>query len=179
MAEVQILGIHVDPASAATVLLLGDGESPTRVLPIFIGPVEAGAIALALAEVERPRPGTHDLLVDVIAACDAQVDRVMVTDLVEGTFIAVLELTTPWGHRTVSARPSDAVAIAVRAAVPVLVADRVLEEASVPMEREPDRPFAEEEIEAIVAAFQEQLSSATVADFTAAGDEAGEPDQED
>lgn len=177
MEHVQVLGIHADPASVATVLLLGNPDAPTRVLPIFIGQAEARAIALGLANVERPRPGTHELMVDVIEACDAQVDRVMVTELVEGTFIAVMELTTPWGPRTVSARPSDAVAVAVRAGVPLLVANEVLDQAAVPIEHGPDEPFADEEIESIVAAFQDQLASATPADFVAAEERNPGPEQ--
>ncbi len=165
MKVVEVLGVHADQLSATTVVFLGQPETPTRVLPIFIGPVEARAILLGLSDVEAPRPGTHELMGHVLDACDAELDRVAVTELVDGTFHAILELTTPSGSTNVSARPSDAIALAVRTGAPVLVADQVLAEASVEIQHAPDEPFEEEEIEAIVAEFEQVLETATVSDF--------------
>ena len=165
MESVHVLGLHGDPASSTMILFLGDPEEPTRVLPIFIGPTEARAIVLGLSDLEVPRPGTHDLLAHVIHECDAQLDRVAVTELVDGTFHAILELTTPAGSRSVSARPSDAIALAIRVDAPVVVAEDVLEEAAVEIRHAPDEPFDEEEIEEIVSQFESALATATVSDF--------------
>ncbi len=165
METVEVVGIHADPTSAATVVLLGDPDELTQVLPIFIGPAEAQAIALGLAGVETPRPGTHELMLNLVDQCDAQLERVAVTELVDGTFIAMIELTTTAGARQVSARPSDAIALAIRARIPVLVAEEVLKQAAVPVQHEANEPFDQAEVEAIVGEFRELLDTATVEDF--------------
>ncbi len=165
METVEVIGIHADPTSAATVVLLGDPDELTQVLPIFIGPAEAQAIALGLSGMDTPRPGTHELILDLVDQCDAQLERVAVTELVDGTFIAMIEITTTAGARQVSARPSDAIALAIRAQIPVLVAEDVLDQAAVPVVHEPEEPFDEAEVEAIVGEFRELLDTATVEDF--------------
>ena len=165
MEPVHVLGVHVDPRTTATVMLLGDAEAPTRVLPVFIGPAEAQAIMIALAGIELPRPGTHDLFIDTLVACGVHLEQVAVTALVEGTFLAEARLVTPTGSTDVSARPSDAIALALRAGVPVLVDDGVFEEAAVDVEHEANQPFDDDEIEAIVSDFEEFLATATPEDF--------------
>lgn len=125
MREVTVAGIRMVEASNDIVLLLADRG---RQLPIWIGSPEAAAIALAQQGVEPNRPLTHDLINDVLQALQAPCERVEITSLVDGIFYADLVLTN--GVR-VSARPSDAVAVALRAKVPIMVADDVLDSAAI------------------------------------------------
>ena len=98
-------------------------------LPIFIGSPEATAIAFALEEVETPRPMTHDLIKDLLDEVGARIERVVVTELRDSTFFADIVLSVNGGPRSVSARPSDAVAMAVRYGVPVFAEEDVLDAA--------------------------------------------------
>jgi bifunctional DNase/RNase len=125
MREVTVAGIRMVEASNDIVLLLADRG---RQLPIWIGSPEAAAIALAQQGVQPSRPLTHDLINDVLRALGAPCERVEITRLVDGIFYADLVLTN--GVR-VSARPSDAVAVALRAHVPIMVADDVLDAAAI------------------------------------------------
>lgn len=125
MREVTVAGIRMVEASNDIVLLLADRG---RQLPIWIGSPEAAAIALAQQGVQPNRPLTHDLINDVLQALQAPCERVEITSLVDGIFYADLVLTN--GTR-VSARPSDAVAVALRAKVPIMVADDVLDAAAI------------------------------------------------
>lgn len=125
MREVTVAGIRMVEASNDIVLLLADRG---RQLPIWIGSPEAAAIALAQQGVEPNRPLTHDLINDVLQALQAPCERVEITSLVDGIFYADLVLTN--GVR-VSARPSDAVAVALRGKVPIMVADDVLDSAAI------------------------------------------------
>ena len=125
MREVTVAGIRMVEASNDIVLLLADRG---RQLPIWIGSPEAAAIALAQQGVEPKRPLPHDLINDVLQALQAPCERVEITSLVDGIFYADLVLTN--GVR-VSARPSDAVAVALRAKVPIMVADDVLDSAAI------------------------------------------------
>ena len=125
MREVTVAGIRMVEASNDIVLLLADRG---RQLPIWIGSPEAAAIALAQQGVQPSRPLTHDLINDVLRALQAPCERVEITSLVDGIFYADLVLTN--GTR-VSARPSDPVAIALRARVPTMVADDVPDSAAI------------------------------------------------
>lgn len=125
MREVTVAGIRMVEASNDIVLLLADRG---RQLPIWIGSPEAAAIALAQQGVQPSRPLTHDLINDLLRALSAPCERVEITALVDGVFYADLVLAN--GTR-VSARPSDAVAIALRAGVPIMAADDVLDAAAV------------------------------------------------
>ncbi len=171
MVPVEILGMQVDRESGASVVLLGESNEVTRVLPIFIGPAEATAIAIGLTDVTPPRPGTHDLLLDVMAAGGSELLAVEVVALEHGTFLAELEVETPSGVQRIDARPSDAIALAVRLGVPIMAAVDVLDEAAVVVEHE-DAALSEEEIERAIVEFQDFLESAEPADF------AGPPDTE-
>jgi len=165
MIPVQIVGLHRDAQSGASILLLGEFESNARVLPIFIGPTEARAIALAAQDITPPRPFTHDLLIDVIEALDAELVQVEITELRDGTFFAELEVVTSGETHRISTRPSDGIALAVRRQAPILVSPDVLDSAAVGVQREGDEEFDEEEVEAIVSEFQDFLSTATPDDF--------------
>ncbi len=165
MVPVQIVGLHVDPASGVSVVLLGELGEVKRVLPIFIGPAEASAIAVGLSGVVPSRPLTHDLLLDVLRTSRSTLDAVEVTELRQGTFLADLVVSSADGEQRISARPSDGIALAVRCAARISVADQVLDDAAVPVDHNVGEPFADEEVEEIVADFQRFLASAEPADF--------------
>lgn len=162
---VDILGLYLDPGSGSSVLLLGEANEVTRVLPVFIGPAEAQAIAIGLQGLTLPRPGTHDLMADLVKIMGGRLDRVVVTALEEGTFLAELQIDTPEGVLTMSSRPSDGVALAVRLGAQVYIEPSVLDEAGVEVQHELDQPFEEEEIEAIVAEFEDFLATVKPSDF--------------
>jgi bifunctional DNase/RNase len=103
-----------------------DGD---RVLPIWVGIFEANAIALQIENVATPRPMTHDLLRNIIADLDGQVDRVVVCDLKDNTFYAVIHLTVRGERVAIDARPSDAIALALRTRSPILVEENVIDTA--------------------------------------------------
>lgn len=129
MVEVVLRAVRVDVGSSTPLLLLEE-VGGQRVLPLFIGAPEATAIAYALQHLETPRPMSHDLLANVITALNAQLFAVEIIDLVENTFFANLRLLTDTGEVVVSARPSDAVALALRSGSPILVDDALMNDAS-------------------------------------------------
>jgi bifunctional DNase/RNase len=135
------------------IVLLRESDGDHRVLPIFIGAVEATAIAFALQGVVTQRPMTHDLMRDVLQELGVQVERVVVTELKEGTFFAELSLTQPTGDTvTVSSRPSDAIALAARLGTPIYADEAVLEEAAIEVSEEDEQ---EEEVEKFRAFLQD------------------------
>ena len=123
MRQVDVVGVRLELPSNQPVLILRDQQA-TRYLPLWIGTAEATAISLALEGVESPRPLTHDLLANVIGQLGGQVTSVTVSELVEGTFYATIYFLN---HDSISARPSDAVALAIRNQVPVFVAQEVMD----------------------------------------------------
>jgi bifunctional DNase/RNase len=151
------------------IVLLRDSESD-RYLPIWIGAVEATAIAFAQQGVQPERPLTHDLLRDVVAALGRTVTRVDITDLRDGIFFA--ELVFDNGV-TVSARPSDAIALALRTGSPLFAAEHVLDQAAVDMpdETEEEAEETEEKADAEVEAFREFLDQVTPEDFEGGRDQ--------
>ena len=123
MRQVDVVGVRLELPSNQPVLILRDQQA-TRYLPLWIGTAEATAISLALEGVDPPRPLTHDLLANVIAQLGGQVTSVTVSELIEGTFYATINLLN---HDSISSRPSDAIALAVRNKVPVFVAQEVMD----------------------------------------------------
>jgi len=125
VVEVILRAVRVDVGTSTPLLLLEEvgGE---RVLPIFIGAPEATSIAYALQKLETPRPMSHDLLGHVITALGAKVFSVEITELVDNTFFANLRLVRDGAEVEVSARPSDAVALALRVGAPILVNDELM-----------------------------------------------------
>jgi bifunctional DNase/RNase len=123
-----IKGLMVDPITNMPIVVLKDKDGD-RVLPIWVGVFEANAIALQIENVATPRPMTHDLLRNVIVDLDGAVDRVVVSDLQESTFFAVIHLTVKGEHLVVDARPSDAIALALRMRAPILVEETVIDNA--------------------------------------------------
>ena len=119
--EVKIRALMMDPNSGTPIVILKDVQSDTM-LPIWVGAYEANAIALEIEKIAPPRPMTHDLLRNLIVEMGIQVDRVVVTSLRDNTFFAVIEMQTSDGNRMVlDSRPSDAIALALRADCPIYV----------------------------------------------------------
>ena len=135
MVNMTIFGLALDETNKAPILVL-KGEDETSVLPIWIGAMEAMAISMALNKVDFPRPMTHDLLLNVIAQLDSKLVRIEVTDIEKGMFFAELVVETEKGVKRIDSRPSDAIALAVRAECPILVADKVVSEASTPYQED-------------------------------------------
>ncbi len=134
MIEVEIESIRVSLMSQHRVIILRERGAP-RYLPIWIGPFEADAITIELQGVEVPRPLTHDLLADVIETLGARVSHVVVNDLRNDTFYAVIVLDHHGEAIEIDSRPSDAIALAVRTRSPIFVEEHVMDQAgSVPEE---------------------------------------------
>jgi bifunctional DNase/RNase len=138
--EVTLLGVGVDLPSGACVMVLGETGEGRRALPIWIGSSEARAIGLLVRSPRPPRPLPHQLLVDVTTALAQHVVGVSIAGLRDGVFVAEVVLSN--GTR-VDARPSDAVPVALAAAVPIRAAAEVLEAAAVPVEHIAEGAFAE------------------------------------
>lgn len=129
--RVQVRALVMDPVSRMPVVILQRPEHHSY-LPIWIGVCEANAIALRLERVVTPRPMTHDLIGDLLRAADRKVERVLIHSLSDSVFLASIRLADSSGQTTdVDARPSDAIAIALRAEAPVFVDPGVLEQAQV------------------------------------------------
>ena len=127
MKPVDVVGVRVEMPTNQPIVLLREREGE-RYLPIWIGAVEATAIAYAQQGVEPARPLTHDLLADVVAGLGHELVEVQITDLADGVFYAELVFD---GGRTISARPSDAIALALRVDAPVVASPEVLDEAGI------------------------------------------------
>jgi uncharacterized protein len=126
--EMTIKGLMVDPITNMPIIILRDKDGQ-RVLPIWVGMFEANAIALQIENVPTPRPMTHDLLRNVIHDLKADVLKIVVSDLKENTFYALIHLEVNGERVAVDARPSDAIALALRARAPIYVEDRVIDNA--------------------------------------------------
>ncbi|HEX5069843.1 MAG TPA: bifunctional nuclease family protein [Vicinamibacterales bacterium] len=123
----QIKGLMLDPVTNVPIVILRD-EDGQRVLPIWVGPAEANAIALQIENLSPPRPMTHDLLRDVVGALGVTVSRVIISDLKGSTYYAYLELRQGEDVILVDARPSDALALAARTRAPIFVQSAVLDQ---------------------------------------------------
>jgi bifunctional DNase/RNase len=128
LIEMAIKGLMMDPITNVPIVLLRDLDSQ-RVLPIWVGPVEANAIAMQVENVAPARPMTHDLMRSLLQELDVHLTRVIIADLRESTFFAYLELQRGGEMLYVDARPSDAIALAIRAKAPVFVEQKVLDQA--------------------------------------------------
>lgn len=145
MIRVKLIGVRVEVPSNQPIVLLRELEGQ-RYLPIFIGSPEATAIVFALQGMETPRPMTHDLFVTVLGEYGVELRQVAITALEDGTFYAELELAKDGTVQRISARPSDALALAVRlgAEVPIVVDESVFDAAGVLFEEEHDEDEIEE-----------------------------------
>lgn len=128
--EVKVRGLLVDPTSNSPIVLLKDVASEAM-LPIWVGPFEANSIATEIEKVAPQRPMTHDLLRNVINQMGGVITRVTVTDLRDNTFFAVIEISINGSNVLIDSRPSDAIALALRADCPIFIRDEVLERSRV------------------------------------------------
>src|SRR6202048_3989215 len=126
--EMNIKGLMVDPVTNMPIVILRDKEGQ-KVLPIWVGIFEANAIALQIENISTPRPMTHDLLRNVIQDLKASVQKVVVCDLQENTFYALIYLRLNGETVAIDARPSDAIALALRPRAPIFVEDSVIDNA--------------------------------------------------
>lgn len=155
MIEMELTGVRVELPSNQPIVLLREREGE-RYLPIWIGADIAASIALALQGVVTPRPMTHDLLKSILEDLAVGVDRIVVTELRESTFYATIEMSRGGDRYEISARPSDAIALAVRMTVPIFASEQVLEEAAIMIPGDED-----EEVEK----FREFLDNVSPEDF--------------
>jgi bifunctional DNase/RNase len=155
----HLVGVRVEMPTNNPIVLLREANGQHRVLPIFIGPVEATAIAFALQGVTTPRPMTHDLLRDLLMALGIGVERIVITELRDRTFYAEIEMSNQGSECKVSSRPSDAIALAVRLGTPIFAEESVLDEAAVPVTED------EEDHEDEVERFREFLDGVNPEDF--------------
>jgi uncharacterized protein len=155
MIELSLVGVRVELPSNQPIVLLKENEGE-RYLPIWIGAVEATAIAFALQGIQTPRPMTHDLMRDILQETNIEVERILISELVDQTFFAVIRMTQDGQSAEVSSRPSDAIALAVRINAPIFAAEEVLEQAGIELKDE-------EETE--VEKFREFLDQVTPDDF--------------
>jgi uncharacterized protein len=146
MVEMELVGVRVELPTNTPIVLLREREGDRRMLPIFIGPPEATAIAFALEQVATPRPMTHDLMKDLLDELGVSLERIVVTELQDSTFYAELHLVDGSGTRTLSSRPSDAIALASRTGSPIFAEDAVLDEVGyvVQEEAQPEEDVVEE-----------------------------------
>jgi bifunctional DNase/RNase len=155
MIELNLVGVRVELPSNQPIVLLKEREGE-RYLPIWIGAMEATAIAFALQGIQTQRPMTHDLLKNVLEEVQITVERIVITELKEGTFYAVIQMARNGTRYEVSSRPSDAIALAVRVNVPIFANEDVLTEASIVI-----RDDEEQEVEK----FREFLEQVNPEDF--------------
>jgi uncharacterized protein len=126
--EMLIKGLMVDPVTNMPIVVLRDRDGQ-KVLPIWVGVFEANAIALQIENISTPRPMTHDLLRNLIGDLNATVERIVISDLRENTFYALIYLATAGDVVAIDARPSDAIALALRTQAPILVEEHVIDNA--------------------------------------------------
>ncbi|MGA7342525.1 MAG: bifunctional nuclease family protein [Terracidiphilus sp.] len=139
----RIRGLMMDPATNMPIVVLKDVGSDT-VMPIWVGIFEANAIAIEIEKVSAPRPMTHDLTRNLVRHLNAVLERIVITEIKDETFYAVLWLRQGNEPVAVDARPSDAIALALRADCPIYVAEEVLQSAKLNTSGPPDGPTAEQ-----------------------------------
>jgi uncharacterized protein len=159
--RMELVGVRVEVAASTPVVILRESEGRRRILPILIGSPEASAIHMALEGITAPRPMTHDLIVELLKATGAQLQEVVVTEIVEHTFFAELHLVRDGKQTVVSCRPSDAMAVAARVGAPIFAADELLDAVGV----EATEEVAEEEEEALLDEFRDFLEDLNPDDF--------------
>jgi hypothetical protein len=126
--EMRIQGLMLDPITQGPLIVLRDPRTDSK-LPIWVGAFEANAIATEMERIRMPRPSTHDLLRDVIRELGARLTKVVITDLQDNVFFATLFLETAAGPKQIDARPSDAIALALRWDAPIYAAEDVIQAA--------------------------------------------------
>ena len=160
MIEMRVAGIALDAVTRSPIVLLKDA-SDRRALPIYIGQDQAKAIIGALENQPPPRPLTHDLMVNLLEAWELVLERIVIHSLQDNTFYAILTICQGEKKKEVDARPSDAIAIALRTNSPIWVMEEVIADASIPVDRDAD--------EAEQRAFREFVSNLRPEDFIQRG----------
>jgi uncharacterized protein len=161
-----IYGVSFDMVGKQPIVLLKTAEG-NRFLPIWIGHNEAAAILMKLQGASTPRPLTHDLVTEILGQLDAQVVRIIVTELRENTFFAEITVQQDGAEIQIDSRPSDAIALALRADAPIYAADEVIEESAIEFEGE------DVDEEAIVTEFKSFLDQVTPEEFAIEEEEEG------
>ena len=128
MVEMKVEGLTLDPLTNMPIIILKDLLSD-KALPIWVGYFEANAIALEIEKINTPRPMTHDLLRSMISSLHAKVKHVLINDLKDNTFFAVISVVQNGSDMTIDSRPSDAIALALRTKSPIFVEEKVIEAA--------------------------------------------------
>ena len=127
LIELDLEGVRLEMPSNTPILMLRESGGSRRMLPIYIGGPEASSIHFALEGITPERPLTHDLFVSLFGVVDAELKSIVITEVVDSTYFAELHLKGSGGERIVSCRPSDAVAIALRASCPIFVLDDLID----------------------------------------------------
>jgi bifunctional DNase/RNase len=169
MQEMHIYGVSFDLVGKQPIVLLKTVDG-NKFLPIWIGHPEAAAILMKLQSASTPRPMTHDLVTDILEQLGAQVVRITVTELRENTFFAQITVQQDGSELEIDSRPSDAIALAIRADAPIFAADEVIEESAIEFEGDEVTP---EDLEQEVSKFKQFLDNVTADEF------AVEPEEED
>jgi uncharacterized protein len=164
MQEMDIYGVSFDLVGKQPIVLLKTKDG-NKYLPIWIGQPEAAAILMKLQGASTPRPMTHDLVTDILGQLDAQVVRITVTELRENTFYAQITVQMDGAEIDVDSRPSDAIALAIRAEAPIFAADSVIEESAIEFEGE------EVNEEEMVAEFKKFLDHVSPEEFAVEDEE--------
>src|SRR5579875_3563167 len=165
MVEMHLSAVRVEIPSNNPLLLLQETTGNRRTLPIYIGPAEAQAIAFAQQGVETPRPMTHDLMRDIIEELGARVECIVITELRERTFYAELRLLVGTTRHSVSARPSDAVALAVRLDCPIYAEEELLDAEGVILPEDEADDDESPEAEELVSEFRDFIEGIRREDF--------------
>ena len=142
MLEMTVDSIRVSPMNYQRVVILREKDSD-RYLPIWIGPAEADAIAVKLQDLTVPRPLTHDLLGTIIESLGGTILHILVSDLQNDTFFAKITIQSNGESKEIDCRPSDAVALAVRAKVPIYANEEVMDKAGIHLDKETGKPLAQ------------------------------------
>jgi bifunctional DNase/RNase len=162
MVEMELSAVRVELPSNTPILLLQEARGANRTLPIYIGPAEAQAIAFAQQGVDTPRPMTHDLMRDLLEEVGATVECIVITELRDRTFFAEIRLLVGGQRHVVSARPSDAVALAVRVRTTIYAEEELLDAEGVILPDEEQEPAESEEL---VSEFREFIEGIRPEDF--------------
>ena len=167
MQEMHIYGVSFDIVGKQPIVLLKTADG-NKFLPIWIGHAEAAAILMKLQSQASPRPMTHDLVSDMLQQLGARIVRITVTELRENTFYAQITVAQDGQELEVDSRPSDAIALAIRAEAPIFAADQVIEESAIEFEGE---EVNEEQLEAEVSRFRHFLDEVTPDQFAVEDEE--------
>ena len=160
MVPLELIGVRVEIPANTPMLLLREAEGRHRLLPIYIGSPEASAIHYALEGVVPPRPLTHDLFLNTLAELGATITQVVVTEIRDRTYYAELHLATATGDKVISARPSDAIALAVRCAAPMFASQSLIDEVGQEPTLEP-----EDDADEIIDEFKDFIENVSPEDF--------------